>query len=475
MVTRQDREDSTAVFHITIQKDELKPKIDSELKNIRQRAPIDGFRKGHIPASIVKKRYGSSIFADLFQKTISDKLTAYLKEEQIPIFGFPLMADDNVWPAFNVDQIDDSYTVSYEAILSPRNLEIAGLDGTQTYKRWVANDLSVRSEEIVAEAMKNAKGQVEAEGDMEIRDIVTIEARELTSEGGVVREEGHHVEIKVMPETVKDKAVRAELMSKKKGDTFHFNARTLEALNEQQYRKYILQLAADDNKEVGDYFEGTLLSVKRLQEGVADEDFFKRSFGPDVMDQEGAVLSVERELKSVYRRYADFLLYQEVRKGLLENNPIPLSERLLKRILKLSDAKIPAERLDQQYEAVRNELRWDFIEENLRTRFNLKVAEDELLDAIIEDAERNIGMKLSRQFWEGMADRLLKDEKRVEDAARRLMFYKIMHTALFPNILTEEVPVSGKELEALYENQFAKSKPDTSEELATAEELAAEA
>ncbi len=66
----------------------------------------------------------------------------------------------------------------------------------------------------------------------------------------------------VLVKDLSDEAFKEELKTKKKGDTLRFNARTMENRHEEKmYRKYILNLEADDEREVGDWFEGAIEEV----------------------------------------------------------------------------------------------------------------------------------------------------------------------------------------------------------------------
>ena len=64
MVVRKDIDNCNAILTVTITREALKPKLDAELKKVRQRMPIKGFRPGQVPMDYLKKMYGSSIFTE---------------------------------------------------------------------------------------------------------------------------------------------------------------------------------------------------------------------------------------------------------------------------------------------------------------------------------------------------------------------------------------------------------------------------
>ena len=79
MVVRKDLDSTSAILTVTIARETLKPKLDSELKKVRQRVPVKGFRVGHAPMNYIKKLYGPSIFSD----TINDLIVSLREEYRV--------------------------------------------------------------------------------------------------------------------------------------------------------------------------------------------------------------------------------------------------------------------------------------------------------------------------------------------------------------------------------------------------------
>jgi trigger factor len=59
---------------IKIKNDDYRDKYESSLKKYKKDVQLPGFRKGHIPASIIKKKYGASILAEEIDKLLNDTL-----------------------------------------------------------------------------------------------------------------------------------------------------------------------------------------------------------------------------------------------------------------------------------------------------------------------------------------------------------------------------------------------------------------
>ena len=75
---------------IRVTKEEYFPTFEKKLKEYSKSANIPGFRKGMVPAGMIKKMYGTSIFNDEVLKTVEKKLYDYLSAEKPDIFAQPL-------------------------------------------------------------------------------------------------------------------------------------------------------------------------------------------------------------------------------------------------------------------------------------------------------------------------------------------------------------------------------------------------
>ena len=88
-------DDLNGVINITVKETDYQENVLKILKDYRKKANIPGFRKGHVPLGLIKKKYESIIIADEVNKLISSKLENYLKKEKIDILGNPIPKDSN--------------------------------------------------------------------------------------------------------------------------------------------------------------------------------------------------------------------------------------------------------------------------------------------------------------------------------------------------------------------------------------------
>jgi trigger factor len=117
-VTRENIGLLTDKIIVKIAKGDYLPSFEKALKNYGKQANIPGFRKGMVPAGLIKKMYGNSVFTDEVLRTVEKELTSYMTNEKLEIFAQPLPLPEN-----DARQIDmgtpDDYSFAFEIGLKP--------------------------------------------------------------------------------------------------------------------------------------------------------------------------------------------------------------------------------------------------------------------------------------------------------------------------------------------------------------------
>ena len=80
---------------VKVEKNDYLPSFEKALKQYSKQANIPGFRKGMVPASLVKKMYGNSVFTDEVLRSVEKELTTYVTNEKLEIFAQPLPLAEN--------------------------------------------------------------------------------------------------------------------------------------------------------------------------------------------------------------------------------------------------------------------------------------------------------------------------------------------------------------------------------------------
>lgn len=427
MVVRKDIDNASAILTVTVTRDELKPKLDAELKKFRTRAPIKGFRAGQAPMEFVKKLYGSSIFSDTLNELLSQRLYDYLRESKLDVLGQPLPTEDQRKFSFKISDPEPEYAVNYEVGFVPP-FDIKGLDTSASYERLTVSNLDELAEEDLQYARKRMGKRSSPETEIQDNDIVRIVARELESETGSVKEGGWETTMTLFMKSVANEDLKAQLLQSKKGDTLRYNARTLENHEkEDMYRKYILNMEQDDNRVVGDWFEGVIEEVSRVEDADLDEAFYTGYFGEGkVGNKEEAMAELKKGIGQFYDVRSNALLMRAFQERLLAENPIELPEKFLKRWLNVSnEGKLSNEQIENEFPAFADNLRWTLLRDKIKEEAGIEVTNEEVYEEFARRVRNYFQVELPDHILQSSVERLMKEEKDVENAIRDLETDKI--------------------------------------------------
>ena len=103
---------------INLSKEDYLSGFEQSLKKYAKNANIPGFRKGMVPAGLVKKMYGQGFFSEEVLRKVENELNKYMQDEQIDIFAQPLPLIDRT-PELDMNQPAD-YQFEFEIGLKPK-------------------------------------------------------------------------------------------------------------------------------------------------------------------------------------------------------------------------------------------------------------------------------------------------------------------------------------------------------------------
>jgi len=463
MVVRKDIDNTSAILTVTVTRDELKPKLDAELKKYRSKAPIKGFRPGQAPMDFVKKLYGNAIFGETLNEMLSRELYDYLRESKLDVLGQPLPTEDQRSYSFKISEIEPEYAVDYEVGFVP-SFEINGLGNGEVYERLTVSNLDELAEEDLQYARKRAGKRTNPETDIQDNDIVRIAARELESAEGGVKEGGWETVMTIFMKNVGDEQLKTQLLFSKKGDILRFNARTIENHEkEEMHRKYILNLGDDDDRTVGDWFEGTIEEVSRVEDADLDEEFYKGYFGEGkVSNEEEAKEELKKGIQQFYDVRSNALLMRSFQERLMAQNQVELPETFLKRWLRVSNEdKLTDEQIEREFPAFADNLRWTLIKDKIKETSNVEVTDDEVYAAYAQRVRNYFQMEIPDNIIHTSVERLMQNKDDVEKTRRDLETDKIFEVIRDQVTFTEKA-VSSEEFHKILEEATKKAEAEQS-------------
>ena len=115
-INQSELKDLKAVVTLTIEPADYQEEVAKQLKEVRHKAQMPGFRPGMVPAGLVKKMYGKGILADVLNKLVGEHLQKHIEDNKIQILGDPLPSDNS--PKIDLDN-EDTFTFLFDIAVAP--------------------------------------------------------------------------------------------------------------------------------------------------------------------------------------------------------------------------------------------------------------------------------------------------------------------------------------------------------------------
>ena len=172
-------EKSAVKLTVTIEKKEVVDFYNSTVAKYVKNAQIPGFRKGHVPASVLERKYGDSLKADTLSELIDKSLGEIFdnETENRPLpYAQPVLES---LPELDTTK-DLVYSVTYDVF--PK-VEVKNFTGITIKEPQVTISDADLNDELKAMQERNAMVIDKKEGVVAKDDIVTINYSELDDEG----------------------------------------------------------------------------------------------------------------------------------------------------------------------------------------------------------------------------------------------------------------------------------------------------
>lgn len=116
-IKQSELKDLKAVVTLTIEPADYQEEVNKQLKEVRHKAQMPGFRPGMVPAGLVKKMYGKGILADVLNKLVGENLNKHIEDNKLQILGEPLPNDAETK---NIDlDHEDTFTFAFDIAVAP--------------------------------------------------------------------------------------------------------------------------------------------------------------------------------------------------------------------------------------------------------------------------------------------------------------------------------------------------------------------
>lgn len=446
---------------ITLTPEDYKEKFQRELANYGKKVQLKGFRKGKTPAGMIRKLYGRSILADVINHEVQHAMGHYLEDNGMQILGQPIPSEDQKHYDFDPESLVP-FEFSFDVANQP-TIDLSHVNDQVTFNRYV---IEVTDEDVDRELdyIRNSLGKnEEPEDGVGEDDIVYFKAREMDEQG--IKEDGVESSFSVMVKLINED-VRKEVLGAMPGKVVKFDIFELEKdRTEQSVRKYFLNLADDDDREVGRIYEAEIEQISRRVPAEMDDEFFKQAFGEEASNEDEARAYIRKKIGERLEQDADALLFRDFQDYLMKKTPVELPDDFLKRLLKLQNENVSEDDIEKDYESFTENFRWQLIEEQLAKKDGLEVTSEE----IVHHLQHRVSGYFSQYGYMGdMSDmvnqtvmRLLKDQEQVRRASAEIMTDKVM-SSLKDHFALSDQEVSRDRFKELVDQKVEDRQPSLS-------------
>ncbi len=130
-LTKKQIDDLNLELTIEIAPEDYAEEVKKKLAERRRTAEFKGFRKGMVPASLIKRVYGEQVLVDAVNEVITTSLDNYIKDNALHILGEPLGSENQP----EIEWVDgNSFTFVFDMALSPEvNVDVDAADEIVKY------------------------------------------------------------------------------------------------------------------------------------------------------------------------------------------------------------------------------------------------------------------------------------------------------------------------------------------------------
>jgi trigger factor len=417
--------------------------FETSLKKHAKTANIPGFRKGMVPAGLIKKMYGQSVFSDEILKKVETELNQYLTNEKVEIFAQPLPLDAKI---ANLDvNAPGNYDFAFEIGLKPAfQLNIKDIK-VKRYQVKVTDEMI--QNEVDRIQTRNGKMTdpevVESEENVINLTFTETDKDGVDVEGGITKD--NSLLIKYFAEKT-----RKQLMGKKKEDTLVVQLK--KAFEEKELEIIVgdLGISKSDSDK---YFKLLITKVGLIEKAPLDETLFLATYpNQAIKTEEEFRAALKKDIEGHYEQQAKNQIHDQIYHHLIDHTKMEFPVPFLKRWLqKGGEKQRTEEETEKEYPVFQDQLKWTLISSQLTIDHKIEVVAEDLKNFAKQQLMSYMGPQMGAlgdndQWLEDYAVRMMQDRKFVEDSYQRISTEK-MFSAL-------ETEVQAKD-EAIEAEKFA--------------------
>lgn len=432
---------------VKLSKEDYLPSFEKSVKEYSKKANIPGFRKGMVPAGMIRKMYGASLFADEVIRSVEKELYVYLNEQKPDIFARPLPLPTNM-SGLDMNNPQE-YEFGFEIGLKPE-FSLPELSKGKFILHTVEVTDAMLDDEINRLRIKGGKmNDMDAVDNEE--NVLNIILTESDKDGNPV-ESGVKKENSVLVKYL-SAAIQKQVIGKKVGDKISFQLQKAFEGDKLEMMLQDLGFEKNDKEAAKKYFNLEIVKIASIDKREMDETFFNELFpGRGLKSEAEFREALKTEIVRYWEGQSRNQLHDQIYHFLLDETNMQFPESFLKRWLQEgTEQQKTAEQAEQEFPTFSNQLKWTLISDKLLKDNNIDVQEAELRAHMKNEVMGYFGQISDNgemEWLDSYVERMMKDEKQVDAAYRKLITEKMFKWAE-DSVKPKKKTVTPEELNAL--------------------------
>lgn len=422
--------------------------FETVLKKHAKTANIPGFRKGMVPANMIKKMYGQSVFTDEVLKKVEGELNQYLAAEKIEIFAQPLPLDTQL-ANMDFNQPSD-YHFSFEIGIKP-NFDINTKEIKVKRYKVTVTDAMIQNE-VDRIQTRNGKMTEPEIADSE-ENVLNVTFTETDKEGNEIEEgikKDNSLLIKYFSATT-----RKKLMGSKKEDIHIIQLK--KAFEDKELEVIVGDLGITKD-QTDKYFKLLITKVGLVEKAAMDETLFIATYPNDAITTEEAFrAAIKKDIEGYYEQQARNQIHDQIYHSLIEHTKMEFPTAFLKRWLQQGgEKKRTTEEAEKEYPVFQDQLKWTLISGHLMTENKVEVVATDLKEFAKQQLMSYMGNQMGAmgdndKWLEDYAVRMMQDKKFVEDSYQRISTDKLFK-AIETEVQAKDEPIDAEKFAEMLKN-----------------------
>lgn len=389
--------DVTAELTVNIEKADYAERVEKELKKVRQKANMPGFRPGQVPMSLIRRRFQHDVTAEEVQKLLSEKLYSYIREEKIDMLGEPMASTKQQPVDFEQAQLDFIFDIA----LAPQfDAKLSDKDTIPYYTIDITDEMVDRQAKAYAQRAGHYDSVQQCqEGDMTKGHLAELDEAGNIKEGGIQKEDAV-----ILPGYFKNDEQKALFKDVDVNTVITINPAAAYD-NSAIELSSLLGITKEEAENVRGNFSYQINEITRYVPSELNQALFDNVFGEgNVTSEDEFRAAIRKQLADQFELDSQFRFMIDVRKY-LENRIGELTwpDELLKRVMRANNPDKDDKYVDDNYARSIKELEWHLIKEQLSDQTGIKVEQSDVL----ETAKKQAKMQFAQYGMSNVPDEVL--------------------------------------------------------------------